>query len=350
MRYHLECSGCRAEYKSDSTFQICKKCDSLLNVVYDEKRKFAYTKDNSFWSYEEYMPDSDYRHVEAGSTGIVIAEEEGLYFKVETTNPTRSFKDRGSAIELNKAAEYGYKEVACASTGNMAYSVSHYAKLFGMKASIFISNKANKTKEKLIRNTGSAEIHEVEGDFTDAQYAAIAYSKENDVFLAGDYCYRKEGQKTIIFEAMHDIREIDLAIIPVGNATFLAGALGALKYMKKSNAIKKMPAVFGVEAEGAKPLYAAFSSGGKIIREKPDTIADAIAVGFPTFGEECVPMLKEVRGGMITVTDSEMREESKIFKEKYGITAELGGVASIAAYRKLPQRGKALAVVTGGNA
>jgi threonine synthase len=340
---------CREKYESTFPSQICSNCDSLLNVVYDEKKKFSYTKENSFWSYETFMPDCDYKHIEAGSTNVVIADEYGLYFKVESTNPTRSFKDRGSVIELNKALEYGYKEVVCASTGNMAYSIAYYSKMLGIRAKVFISKHANMDKIRLIRGTHDADITEISGDFTDAQNEAIKYAKKNDVFLTGDYCYRKEGQKTAIFEAMHDLRSVDTIILPVGNATLLAGALEAVKYMKQSNAIKQMPKVVGVEAEGAKPLYTAFRSGKQIVRERPDTKADAIAVGFPTFGEECIKLLKELGGEMITVSDREMKEEADKLKELYNIEAELGGAASVAAYRKLNPEGKTIALVSGGN-
>ena len=340
---------CRERYKSSFTSQICGKCDSLLNVVYDEKKKFSYSTDNSFWSYGEFMPDCSYKRLEAGSTNVVIADEYGLYFKVESTNPTKSFKDRGSVIELNKAIEYGYKEVACASTGNMAYSIAYYSKMLGIRAKVFISKHANKDKIRLIKGTHDADISEIDGDFTDAQNEAIKYSKKNNAFLTGDYCYRKEGQKTAIFEAMHDLKSVDTIILPVGNATLLAGTLEAVKYMKQSNAIKQIPKVIGVEAEGAKPLYTAFKSGTQIMRERPDTAADAIAVGFPTFGEESIKLLKELGGDMVTVSDKEMLEEAVKLKEMYNIEAELGGAASVAAYRKLSPEGKTIALVSGGN-
>ncbi len=339
---------CREKYESSFPSQICGNCDSLLNVVYDEKKKFSYTRENSFWSYEAFMPDCNYKRLEAGSTNVVIADEYGLYFKVETTNPTKSFKDRGSVIELNKASEYGYTEVACASTGNMAYSIAHYSRILGIKVKVFISKHANRDKIKLIKGTHDADITEIDGDFTDAQHEAIKYSKKNNAFLTGDYCYRKEGQKTAIFEAMHDLRSVDTIILPVGNATLLAGALEAVKYMKRNNTIKQIPKVIGVEAEGARPLYAAFKSGMPIIREKPDTAADAIAVGFPTFGEESIRLLRELDGDMITVSDREMQEEAAKLKEMYNIDAELGGAASVAAYRKLNPEGKTIALVSGG--
>ena len=110
-----------------------------------------------------------------------------------------------------------------------------------------------------------------------------------------------------------------------------------------------MPKIIGVEAEGAKPLFEAFKSGRPVSREKVNTKADAIAVGFPTFGDESIRLLKELGGEVVTVTDKEMENEQEKLRKMYGIEAELGGLASIAAYRKLTSEGKTLAVITGGN-
>ena len=120
---------CRERYKSSFPSQICGKCDSLLNVVYDEKKKFSYSTDNSFWSYEEFMPDCSYKRLEAGSTNVVIADEYGLYFKVESTNPTKSFKDRGSVIELNKAIEYAILPVEAHATSLYPYSIALFSSI-----------------------------------------------------------------------------------------------------------------------------------------------------------------------------------------------------------------------------
>ena len=146
MRYHLECTSCDSVFESDYASQICQKCSGILEVVY-EGRIPKISRINSFWDMEKAMPSGKYARFYLGNTPEIKSKVSGsLRLKLEFFNPTHSFKDRGSAIEVAKAAEYGFKEVACASTGNMAYSITYYAKLYGIRTKVFISNNANADK------------------------------------------------------------------------------------------------------------------------------------------------------------------------------------------------------------
>lgn len=307
----------------------------------------------NFWSYTSVLPKSKYRHFDVGGTKLAVdARHEGFYLKMEINNPTRSFKDRGSVIEIAKAAEYGYKEVVCASTGNMAYSVSYYAKLYGMKAKIFISDNASKDKIKDIRSVGDAIITKVNGDFNEAQDRAIRYSKSRKAFLAGDYGYRKEGQKIIAYEIIAAMPSVKTIIVPVGNATLLSGVFKAMEEMKRINMISKPPLVIGVEAAGCNPLEEAVKSREGVRYRKPRTAADAIAVGYPTFGGQALEYIDKYNGMVISVSDKEMKTEQKELYDSMGIIAELAAVAGIAAYKKLRKRigeGPVVSILSGAN-
>src|ERR1043165_6203912 len=61
-----------------------------------------------------------------------------LYFKLEMTNPTGSFKDRGMVVAVAKAMEEGAKAVLCASTGNTSASAAAYAAHCGLDAFVFL--------------------------------------------------------------------------------------------------------------------------------------------------------------------------------------------------------------------
>ncbi len=322
-------------------------------MVYKGRPKASAFRGSDFWSYEEVLPKARYRRFDVGGTKLTMDRRHaGLYLKMEVNNPTHSFKDRGSIIEVAKAAEYGYKEVVCASTGNMAYSVSYYAKLYGMKAKIFISDNASKDKIKDIRSVGDAAITKVNGDFNEAQKRAIIYSEREGAFLAGDYCYRKEGQKTIAYEIMKEMPTASAIIVPVGNATLLSGVFKALDEMKSFGMIRRKPLVVGVEASGCNPLEEAVKSGKGMGYMKPRTAADAIAVGYPTFGMQAVEYMRRDKGIVISVTDKEMRQEQKELYDSMGIIAELAAVAGIAAYGKLEAKigkGTAVSVLSGAN-
>ena len=351
MDYKLECLQCGAEYDSAYASQVCARCNGILEVVY--AGRIAMPNGRSFWDFESALPKGTYKHYAVGGTDMVASEDSGLFLKLELRSQTRSFKDLGSVIEVAKAYEYGYKDVVCASTGNMAYSIAYYSKLYGIRAHIFISSNANKDKIYDIKSTNDAVIKMVDGDFNKALDTAALYSRKKGFFLSGDYCYRKEGQKLMAYEIMQNLPEVANIIIPVGNATLFSGIYKGLKEMKASGRIKKLPRLIAVEAKGCSPVVDAFNSKSGIKYRIPKTKADAIAVGFPTFGVQALEGLNKTMGMAVAVTDNEMeRSKEKLYKEK-GIIAELGGVASFAAYEKIKDKiginGVTVAIISGGN-
>lgn len=302
-----------------------------------------------FWSCEPVLPDGEYKHYKLGNTTLLQAREDDLFLKLEVENPTRSFKDRGSVIELAKALEYGHDEVVCASTGNMAYSVAYYAKLAKIRATIFVSRNASWLKIRNIRETKDARLVKVDGDFTEAQRRAIAYATRKDAFLTGDYGYRKEGQKTLAYEVMAELPSVDNMLIPVGNATLFSASYKALVEMKKLRLITKIPRLVAVQASLTDPVTRAFRSGKEVEYQRPLTDAGAIAVGFPTYGGQAVEAIRATGGTSIDVTDKEMMDERVAFYHEYGLQVEMAGVASLAAFRKTRLKGMTVAVISGGN-
>ncbi len=354
MRYSLRCHGCGHIYGSNYPSQICERCNSILEVVYHGKPVPKARRNGAvdFWDYEPILPMSKYRHFDVGGTKVIRDRtHKDRYLKMETDNPTRSFKDRGSVVEVAKASEYGFGEVVCASTGNMAYSISYYAKLYGMKAKIFISDNASADKIRDIREVGDASITKVNGDFNEAQRHAIKYAEKNNAFLSGDYCYRKEGQKTVAYEIMAQVPDVSAIIVPVGNATLLSGVFKAIEEMKAGRNAGSTPSIIGVEAAGCNPLERALKQGNGISYTRPRTAADAIAVGFPTFGEQVLGYLKRDMGKVVSVTDRDMEAETKRLYTSAGIIAELAAVAGSAAYARQRRsiKGPVVSVLSGAN-
>ncbi len=350
MDYALVCTGCDASYPSGWAGQECGRCSSILEVVYRKSPRID-SDCSSFWDYEQAVPKGNYRKYSVGGTRLIESNERNLFLKMESENATGSFKDRGSVIEVGKAHEYGYREVVCASTGNMAYSITYYSKLYGIKAKVFISSDANKDKLRYIREVHDADVMRIDGDFTEAQRRAENYSKRTGAFLTGDYCYRKEGQKTVAYEVIDAMPDVTHLIVPVGNATLLSGVYKALDEMKLSGKLKRIPTVVAVQSKECMPLVKAFCNNKKIIYERPSTKADAIAVGFPTFGAQALEYLNKYRGMALSVSDSELLAEQRRFFSEYGLNVELAAVSGLAAYRKLKLgKGKlAVTIVTGKN-
>ncbi|MGC8669981.1 MAG: threonine synthase [Candidatus Micrarchaeia archaeon] len=353
MEYVLKCTKCSKTYPSSYKSQTCDLCGGILEVIYDYKiNRKVFENAQSFWDFEPLMPKGIYKHFELGMTKLIPSKERNLFFKLEFENPTKSFKDRGSIIEVAKAKEYGYDSIACASTGNMAYSISYYAKLYGINSSVFISKGANKDKLINIKDTHDAELHLINGDFTKAQRDAELYAKKNNAFLGGDYCYRKEGQATIAYEMFMQRPSLSNIIVPVGNATLFSALYKAYAMLKKAHIVKTVPRLIGVEAENCSPIYNAIKSNSSIKYTKPRTLADAIAVGMPTYGDQAIEAVNNTEGLFVTVSDKEMAASQEQFYMEYGIKIELAAAAGIAASKKLSRTIKneeTAIILTGAN-
>src|SRR3989338_8519818 len=202
----LECYDCKKEFGPGAVLFECTKCKGPLHFHYDVKKIKKLIASNDFrkaevhhWKYWMFYPITDLSSIvtmhEGGTPLIKSSKRKGYYFKFEGVNPTGSFKDRGSSIEVTKARQLGVKEVVCASTGNMGASVAAYSARAGIKATIFLPRFVAKNKIMQIQ-AHVAGIKRISGDYTTALNATKKLRKKC-VYLTGDYPFRGEGEKSI---------------------------------------------------------------------------------------------------------------------------------------------------------
>ena len=79
--------------------------------------------------------------------------------KVETVNPIRSFKGRGTWMVVHALAGEGRigpdRPVACVSAGNFGQGIAYAARALGIPAVVFTSRNANKGKVERMRALGA---------------------------------------------------------------------------------------------------------------------------------------------------------------------------------------------------
>ncbi len=363
MDHVLECTAC-GRRMSDYSLPRCNRCNSILEVKYDySKIKLPKNFTSMKIRHEKYLPflpiESFKVKLSDGATPMVRKRPSGtketLFFKLETKNPTKSFKDRGSAVEVSRALEMGFGKVTCGSTGNMGISVAKYSSMVGIKATIFISKDADKKKIDLIKSNGAHEV-KIKGDFNAAVAEAEYISSRMNALACGDYHYRKEGQKSMIFEIIEQMKYDvpDFVFVPIGNATLLAGIYKGLIEFRRFGLISKFPRIVAVQSEMCAPFVNAYNTGKPIKYVIPKTVADAIAVGYPTFGFEGIIALKKTMGIAVVVSDKEIIDAVKKLR-RTGIGCEPGGAAAFAGYAKLYSKnaallkGKKSVVIVSGN-
>ncbi|UCG95899.1 MAG: threonine synthase [archaeon] len=353
---HQQCFHCKKEYAASRTLFWCPDCGGSLAVHYKigeirEKldRKFRKAKP-SHWKYWMFYPIPKRKIVTMGEGGTPIVKDrkkDDWFFKIEGENPTGSFKDRGSTVEISHARHLGVKRVVCASTGNMGASVSAYSARAGIKTTIYVPRGSTIIKKEQIKDYG-ARIVRVNGDYTDALEKTQKLWEKRGIYLTGDYLYRQEGQKSVIFEAIDQMGcTPKYVVLPVGMGNLCYATYKGLREMKMVGLINRMPRIVAVQSYHCSTVAEAFLKGGRIPEvDDPETIASAICCGRPNYGEEALHALRDTRGKAATVTDKEILEARDELAEQ-GIFAEASGAASYAGAKKLRLRGKVLMVVTG---
>lgn len=343
----LRCYVCGEEYPRTQMWYRCE-CGGGLEIIYDIsklKKQVSWKKLRSrpfdHWRYEEFFPTVAHRiSLSEGGTPLVRSVNTStLRFKLESCNPTGSFKDRGSTIEISHAKDFGEVDVVCASTGNMGASVSAYCARAQLPCEIILPKNAAGAKIDQIRSYGS-QVTPVDGDYTLAMTTAYKEYQVHGRFLVGDYAFRGEGEKSVGFEIadqclVDDKRMPDFLIVPVGNGTLISGIWKGLKEMKACGLIKTLPKLIGVQAKGCNPIEKAYRTGKGIDPQLPHTIAGAIACGDPLDGQSALIAIKESKGKMIAVSDEEILSARRHLSEKEGIDGEPAGICGYAAWKNL---------------
>jgi threonine synthase len=258
-----------------------------------------------------------------------------LYFKLESCNPTGSFKDRGMVVAVAKAIEEGQKAVLCASTGNTSAAAAAYAAHCGLRAHVLVP-KGNIAQGKLAQAVAhGAQVIAVDGNFDQALSLARAITDKHPIALVNSLNpYRLEGQKTAAFEIIDHLGDApDYLFIPVGNAgNITAYWRGFVEYQQGGKATKK-PRMMGFQAEGAAPIVL-----GRPV-EKPETVASAIRIGNPASwrGAEAA---RDASGGVIeAVSDEEILTAYRLLAQEEGIFGEPASAASLAGLFKMSRQG-----------
>ncbi|MHA1578613.1 MAG: threonine synthase [Candidatus Freyarchaeota archaeon] len=340
---YLECAVCKRRIKGEPI--LCPSCGGPIQVYYDYDSMRLSREDfhgRTIWRYRELLPFENVTRLvtlNEGSTPLQRSDTIGddlaldLWFKLEIHNPTGSFKDRGSAVELTKALEKGAKSVVCASTGNMASSVSAYSAKAGLKCKIVVPRDAPVTKITMMELYG-AEVEFVDGGFDEAVETAMEYAKDPSVQFAGDYYWRREGQKTIAFEIWEQLPNVDWIVAPVGSGVLLSAIYKGWVELKKLKLTDRIPRMVGVQAEGCSPVTRAWKGGSLQKWEKSRTIASAIEVLNAFDAPLALEAARESGGKIISVSDREIMESLVGLARREGVFVEPGAAASIAGFLK----------------
>lgn len=370
----LRCFVCNELHKNGNV-HTCPKCgiQGILDVQYDYDTAAtiltpATLADRSYnhWRYRELLPiapEAALPHLHVGWTPVYdvpgLADAVGidrLFLKDDGRNPTNSFKDRASSVGVLKALEFGFKTIACASTGNAASSLAGLSAAVGLTSVIFVPQRAPDPKVTQLLIFGATVVR-VKGTYEQAFDLSREACKRFGWYdrNSGTNPFLVEGKKTAGLEIAEQFGSAlpDWVVVSVGDGCTIGGIGKGLREMQRLGFITRVPRLLGVQAEGARPLLDSFLSGRDLVPSSPDTIADSIAVGTPRNWRRAIQQIKASRGDMIAVLDEEILEAMRLTAQLGGVFGEPAGVAGVAGLKKAIAQGvvmhdeSAVVVITG---
>ena len=245
-----------------------------------------------------------------------------LVMKVETLNPIRSFKGRGT--ELLVASLVDRRPLVCASAGNFGQGLARAAARRGLSVTVFAAERANPLKVAAMRALG-ADVRLDGSDFDAAKAAARRHAESVDARYVEDGALPEiaEGAGTIALELTAAGVVPDAVFVPLGNGALVTGIGTWLRHAVPT------ARVVAVVAEGAPSMRLSFERGRPVQTPSAATIADGIAVREPVpYALEC---MRGVVDDVVSVTDGDIVRAMRLAHEHLGLVVEPAGVAGLAA-------------------
>jgi len=261
--------------------------------------------------------------------------------KVETTNPIRSFKGRGTGYLFRKLDSR--MKVVCASAGNFGQAAAYAGRSRGIAVEVFVPTGVNPVKVKRMESLG-AKVTIFGADFEAAKQRA-----RREAQVTPDCIFVEDGEDPAISEGAGTIGrellrmgEIDTFVIPLGDGALITGIGTWVKQHSPKSRI------IGVCASGAPAMAHSLRSRKVVTTSETHTIADGIDVAVPI--ARSVERILNLVDDIVLVEDAHLLEAMRMAVNALGIILEPAGAAGVAAIRTHNLPGNRLAtVLTGGN-
>ena len=355
----LRCRICETDYALEAV-GICSRCFGPLDPIYDwDELARECTRERisagpaSLWRYAPLLPVAPPAEprLAPGLTPLVTAPRLAaavgvgeLYLKLDTANPTHSFKDRVVAVACAKAQELGLDVLACSSTGNLANAVAARAAAEGLEAAVFCP--ADLEPEKLVATAVyGATVYAVRGNYDHCSRLTVELSFELPwAFVnVGLRAYYAEGSKTLAYEIAEQLGwELpDAVVAPIASGALYSKLGQGFAELERLGLVEgTRPRLYGGQAEGCSPVAAAFAEQRPVSPVRPNTLAKSLAIGSPADGDFAVATAQATEGAIHAVPEEGVGENMALLAETAGVFGETAAGVTLGALRTAVARGE----------
>jgi threonine synthase len=354
---HLDCARCGRQHDADVINSLCE-CGSPLLARYDlgtvrVRPADIAARQHTLWRYHELLPVRDEARIVSLGEGMTpllalprLGQDlgvPGLLMKDDGLIPTGSFKARGAAVGVSRAAELGAKGFAMPSNGNAASAWSLYGARAGLRSVVAMPVGAPMiTRAECV--VSGAELHLVDGHIGDA--GRLIAEIRGDLMDASTLKepYRIEGKKTMAYEIAEQLgwQLPDVIVYPTGGGVGLIGIHKALAEMRELGWITGPdPRLVAAQSTGCAPIVRAFGNGAGQSEawQQPSTVAFGINVPKPLGDFLILQALYDTNGTAVAVEDADALAEVARCARLEGTFICPEGAAALAAVRILHKDG-----------
>lgn len=325
----------------------------------------------AFWRREQLLPVSQHSvSLGEGSTPLLELAQQvtgalpvSAWAKLESQNPTLSFKDRAMALGVSHARDLGMNGLVVASTGNAAVSASAYAAAAGLECRVLVGSESDAGRKLDASRAFGADVKEIPGDYS-AAYAA-ARALEGQGWMNVSTTYRNpllaEGYRPIAFELIDQLNATpDSVIVPVGAGPLLRGIEKGFHDALTIGYASHIPRLIAVQASAVAPLARAWASGdwnAALLDRQPaaPTVATAIADALRGYERQGLLTLEAVKrtGGTVLALAEDRIIDARNRLLEAGLWVEPSAATAVAVLRMLgdewwrENKGPVVSVLTG---
>lgn len=303
------------------------------------------------WRHRVVLPETrNATTLGEGGTPLLACElqptenrESRLFLKLESLNPTLSFKDRAMALGSSIALDLGLEGLLLASTGNAAVSAAAYAARAGLACRVVVGSGSGASRKLEIAREHGADVVVVDGDYSTAYERATA--DEQDGFLNVTTTHRNpllaEAYRGLAVELVEQLGKApEVVVIPIGAGPLAVGVWRGFTDLLAAGQLSEaeLPRVVGVQAAACSPLARAWGEKDPLaVLIEPlaagPTSAGAIADALRGYELEGLLTLDAISasGGTVVAVDETAIDTAVRNLAREGVSVEPAAATALAA-------------------
>ncbi|WP_153407634.1 threonine synthase [Nocardia macrotermitis] len=268
---------------------------------------------NSQWRYRAALPlpHTDPVTLGEGRTPLLTRTLGGheVALKVESMNPTGSFKDRGTSVMITALREQGVDRILEDSSGNGGSSVAAYSAVAGIDAQILAPATTSAAKIVQSRLHG-ASVDLVAGTRQDVADEAVARSETRCYASHNWHPQFLEGVKLIAYEIWEDLGFVapSAVVVPAGAGSLVLGCATGFAELQRAGEIDRPPRILISQPQHCCPLVQALARGEDSVATHSwqPTLAEGTAIAQPVRDREALQAIRHSGGAGTCVPEDEL--------------------------------------------